>query len=106
MTGKPDTNDHGWAKMARASAARPTTTPDIDRRSGRVTKTARLREMLSAPAGASIEEIGAAMGWQVHSVRAALSMLRKAGAEIERIAPGEADTAARYRLAAAEGGRQ
>ncbi|MEZ5938626.1 MAG: DUF3489 domain-containing protein [Hyphomonadaceae bacterium] len=41
--------------------------------------------------GASVETLAAAMGWLPHSVRAALTGLRKRGVPIERIAgePGE-----------------
>lgn len=64
----------------------------------RITKLARLKAMLAAPDGARLGEIEAALAWQPHSVRAALSSLRKAGATIERIAPDAKGEAARYRL--------
>ena len=51
----------------------------------RQTKTALLREMLSRPGGASLQAIMAATGWQAHTVRAALSGLRKTGVEIIRM---------------------
>ncbi len=50
----------------------------------RQTKTARVRAMLEQPGGASLDAICAATGWQPHSVRAALSGLRKVGCVIER----------------------
>ncbi|MBJ6370799.1 DUF3489 domain-containing protein [Sedimentitalea arenosa] len=64
------------------------------------TKTARVRAMLRRPKGAMIEAICKATGWQPHSARAALSMLRKAGAEIERRPAQTAGAAATYHLAA------
>ena len=71
----------------------------------RITKRARLTGMLATSEGASIAEIGSALAWQPHTVRAALSALRKAGARIERIAPATDGDAARYLLVpAAEGG--
>jgi hypothetical protein len=72
----------------------------------RISKLARLKAMLAAPEGASIAAIGSALAWQPHSVRAALSSLRKAGATIERITPEAKGKAAHYRLVAdAEGGQ-
>lgn len=66
----------------------------------RISKLARLKVMLASPEGARLGEIEAALAWQPHSVRAALSSLRKAGATIERIAPATKGEAARYRMVA------
>ncbi|WP_320177843.1 DUF3489 domain-containing protein [Roseovarius pacificus] len=54
----------------------------------RKTKTALVREILTRPDGAKLEELCKATGWQAHTVRAALSGLRKAGHIIE---PGNDD---------------
>lgn len=63
------------------------------------TKTERLRTLLSRPEGAGLTEICAVTGWQPHSARAAISGLRKAGAEIMlEKAPDDAGTR-RYHLA-------
>ena len=71
----------------------------------RITKRTRLAAMLAAPEGTSIAEIGAALAWQPHTVRAALSTLRKSGTTIERIAAASAGGAIRYRMTeVAEGG--
>ena len=48
------------------------------------TKAALLREMLDAPAGATVPSIMAATGWQPHTVRAALSGLRTSGCVLDR----------------------
>ncbi len=48
------------------------------------TKQATLIDMLRKPNGASIAQMGAKMGWQPHSVRAALTGLRKHGLAIIR----------------------
>ena len=48
------------------------------------TKAALLREMLEAPAGATVPAIMATTGWQDHTVRAALSGLRKSGCVLNR----------------------
>ena len=62
------------------------------------TKTARVQAMLERPGGASLEAICKVTGWQTHSARAALSGLRKAGHQIERVpAEGKAGGAV-YRI--------
>ncbi|MGQ3489066.1 DUF3489 domain-containing protein [Roseovarius pacificus] len=50
----------------------------------RKTKAALLRDMLERPDGAKLDDLCKATGWQAHTVRAALSGLRKAGHIIER----------------------
>ena len=48
------------------------------------TKTATILKLLRRPKGASIAELQKATGWKPHSVRAALTGLRKKGHKIER----------------------
>ncbi|MDB5660458.1 MAG: hypothetical protein JWS10_3073 [Cypionkella sp.] len=55
----------------------------------KLTKIETVRQMLTAPKGASLAQICAATRWQAHSVRAAISGLRKAGFVIERGAATE-----------------
>jgi hypothetical protein len=50
----------------------------------RQTKIAKVQAMLQRPSGATIDALCKATGWQAHSVRAALTGLRKAGHAIER----------------------
>lgn len=50
----------------------------------RNTKAALVRQLLVRPDGASLEDLCTATGWQAHTVRAALSRLRKAGHEVAR----------------------
>ena len=69
------------------------------------TKTAKVQAMLRRPAGASLDAICKATGWQQHSARAALSTLRKRGATIERRPPEVAGAAATYHLVADTEGR-
>lgn len=66
----------------------------------RETKAAILRKLLSRKAGADIAALQAATGWQPHSVRAALSGLRKAGYTIDRADPAKPGAAALYRITA------
>lgn len=67
----------------------------------RQTKIAKVQSMLQRPSGATIDALRKATGWQAHSVRAALTGLRKAGHQIER---GDTETRtckAVYRIVAA-----
>jgi hypothetical protein len=48
------------------------------------TKRAKLIGMLERPEGASVAEIGQRLGWLPHTVRAAITGLRKAGREVTR----------------------
>ena len=50
----------------------------------RKTKAALVRELLERPGGAALDELCKATGWQAHTVRAALSGLRKTGCVIHR----------------------
>jgi hypothetical protein len=55
----------------------------------RQTKAALLRALLEAPGGASLTHIMAETGWQAHTVRAALTGLRKRGLHIARRREGD-----------------
>ena len=50
----------------------------------RKTKAALMCEMLEGEGGASLDDLCTATGWQPHTVRAALSGMRKAGHVIDR----------------------
>jgi len=64
------------------------------------TKRAKLIAMLERPEGASVAEIGQRLGWLPHTVRAAITGLRKAGHEVTR--RKDADDRSVYRLAPVE----
>lgn len=49
-----------------------------------LTKTAQMSKLLARTRGATIAELGAATGWQPHSVRALLSGLRKKGVRLAK----------------------
>ncbi len=61
----------------------------------RPTKQAAILDLLHRAKGASIDDLTSAIGWQAHSVRAALTGLRKRGHDIERSVESGAS---RYRL--------
>lgn len=66
----------------------------------RETKSALVRRLLSRKAGADLAALQDATGWQPHSVRAALSTLRKAGYSIDRLPPKKEGGAVAYRITA------
>lgn len=66
----------------------------------RPTKSELVTRLLSRKAGADLATLGNATGWQPHSVRAALSGLRKAGYAIDRQAAKSKDGGPVYRITA------
>ena len=67
----------------------------------RRTKADTILDLLQRPAGASIAELTKATGWQPHSVRAALTGLRKKEREVVRTKDNQGVT--RYYIAAESG---
>ena len=67
----------------------------------RRTKADTIVDLLQRPTGASIAELTEATGWQQHSVRAALTGLRKTGREVVRTKDDQDVT--RYCIAAESG---
>ncbi|WP_170389836.1 DUF3489 domain-containing protein [Ruegeria arenilitoris] len=63
------------------------------------TKKARLIQMLSRKAGADVATISEKLDWQMHTTRAALTGLRKAGYEVLGAKPDEGKPK-RYRILA------
>lgn len=61
------------------------------------TKSETIRKLINRPAGASLGALEKATGWQPHSIRAALTGLRKAGHTVERGKDGKGITV--YRVA-------
>ena len=61
------------------------------------TKRAQLISLLERAEGASVAEVGQRLGWLPHTVRAAITGLRKAGREVTR--SKDANDKSVYRLA-------
>ncbi len=80
------------AASSRASKVRSPAAP------ARPSKKAAILNLLQRPDGAAIGDLITATGWQVHSVRAALTGLRKEGKELVR--DKDAAGITHYRLAA------
>ena len=66
-----------------AEAAPPAPTPEVPPATP-PRKPELIRTMLSAPGGAAMHQLIAATGWQAHSLRAAMTGLRKQGHAIQR----------------------
>ena len=82
-------------RLAKATPSRASkTAPPV-----RSSKKAAIVALLDRPNGAAISDLINATGWQQHSVRAALTGLRKEGKELVR--SKDADGVTYYRLAAA-----
>ena len=91
-------------RRSAASAAKPakatktTRVPVPAMSSVRPSKKASILALLQRPQGAAIGDLTEATGWQTHSVRAALTGLRKEGKELARIK--DEGGISHYRLAA------
>lgn len=62
------------------------------------TKSAKLRRLLARKSGADLAALQDATGWQPHSVRAALSTLRRDGYTIEKAPPKSENGGPVYRI--------
>jgi hypothetical protein len=74
------------AKPAQAKAPKPAKAAPADKPTPRAgTKQARMIELLKRPAGATVEQIAAATGWQHHTIRGAISgaLKKKLGLNVE-----------------------
>ncbi len=80
----PETTTH--KTRARAPAAQPPTS-----------KKEQLIALLRGKGGADVQALSDALGWQPHTVRAALTGLRKAGVALEKMAVREGERT-RYRI--------
>lgn len=70
----------------------------------RETKSAAICRLLSRKSGADLTTLEKATGWQPHSVRSALSTLRKGGYQIDRLPPKTDGASGAYRITAAPEG--
>ena len=100
---KPGRSSNSKRQSAMGAAkriAKATKTPQVPAPAMLVrrSKKASIVALLQRPQGAAIDELTAATGWQTHSIRAALTGLRKEGNELARIKNEGGVT--HYRLAA------
>lgn len=66
------------------------------------TKKDQFVDLLRAKAGSDVKALSDALGWQPHTVRAALTGLRKAGIAVEKV-PARGGEPTRYRINAKRG---
>lgn len=66
------------------------------------TKKDQFVDLLRARAGSDVQTLSDALGWQPHTVRAALTGLRKAGVTVEKM-PARDGERTRYRINAKRG---
>jgi predicted ArsR family transcriptional regulator len=85
--GNPMTN----RKSTRA-AAKPKT---------RASKFDQLKSLLAKPDGMTAEALSTKLGWQTHTTRAALTRLKQAGVEVDKLEPAEGSRQSRYRIVGA-----
>jgi hypothetical protein len=82
---RPTASRKSREQATRPAAAAPTTPPASPPATpARQSKKGSILALLQRPKGAAISELIEATGWQVHSVRAALTGLRKEGTELVR----------------------
>ena len=93
---KKRTGTANVSKLARGKSKKPS--PAADEAPKGVGKVDQIRDLLDRPEGANIDALTTATGWQAHSVRAALTGLRKRGIDVQR---DKQDGVTRYRIAAA-----
>ncbi len=91
MAKKPIKTTDSTATTSTQPALAPATRPE--------TKKARLIGMLRQPGGSTISAISAALGWQAHTTRAAITGLRKAGHAVEAANPPHGGAGLIYRIA-------
>ncbi|PQV57903.1 uncharacterized protein DUF3489 [Defluviimonas denitrificans] len=90
MTKKPSTNP----ETTKATKLPAKTTPSARAES----KKTRLIKMLHKDDGSTITTISAALGWQPHTTRAAITGLRKTGHKVETAKPADGSSGLIYRI--------
>ncbi|MCB0635465.1 MAG: DUF3489 domain-containing protein [Lewinella sp.] len=63
------------------------------------TKTDKLKSLLTSTGGVTVEDLSQKLGWQTHTTRAALTRLKQAGANVEKLSPKDGSRHSRYRIA-------
>ena len=68
----------------------------------KTSKTDQLKSLLAKPEGMTIEILSTKLSWQTHTTRAALTRLKQAGIEVEKLNPTKGSRQSRYRIAGAK----
>jgi predicted ArsR family transcriptional regulator len=88
LKGTPMTN-----RKSTRTAAKPKT---------KASKTDQLKSLLAKPYGMTVETLSTKLSWQTHTTRAALTRLKQAGVEVEKLDPADGSRQSRYRIAGAK----
>lgn len=91
MAKKPTKTSDSTPTTSTPPALGPAVRPD--------SKKARLLGMLHQPGGSTIAAISVALDWQAHTIRAAITGLRKAGHAVETAKPVDGSIGLIYRTA-------
>ena len=78
--------------------AKPNRDRSKAKRKTKVTKNDQLCAFLAKPAGMTVVGLSQKLGWQTHTTRAALTRLRQAGIEVEKLPPVKGNRQSRYRI--------
>lgn len=68
----------------------------------KASKTDQLKSLLANPEGMTIEALSTKLGWQTHTTRAALTRLKQAGIQVEKMEPTDGSRQSRYRIVGAK----
>ena len=68
----------------------------------KTSKTDQLKSLLAKPDGMTVEALSTKLSWQTHTTRAALTRLKQAGLEVEKLEPTDGSRQCRYRIAGAK----
>lgn len=64
----------------------------------RTSKSDQLKSLLAKPDGMTVEALSKKLGWLTHTTRAALTRLKQAGIELDKLEPAEGSRQSRYRI--------
>lgn len=77
-------------------------TRTVQRTKAEASKADRLKSLLAKPDGMTVEALSTKLSWQTHTTRAALTRLKQAGLEVEKLDPAEGSRQSRYRIVGAK----
>jgi len=68
----------------------------------KASKTDQLKSLLGKPDGMTAEALSKKLDWQTHTTRAALTRLKQAGVEVDKLEPTDGSRQSRYRIVGAK----
>ena len=74
----------------------------VQRAKAKVSKADQLKSLLTKPDGMTVEALSTKLSWQTHTTRAALTRLKQAGIEVEKLEPIDGSRQSRYRIVGAK----